>query len=136
MNDGAVFDAAELDARLDALHSRWEHAGYPLFATISVGEVEVESHTLYVALGRPWSTVAYEVGVAYTFSLWDSVGDATLVPEADRDGDELTLSIAGAQGEFTWMSAAGAVPVAQAREAAREFFATGERPLSLAWHEI
>jgi hypothetical protein len=132
-NDGPVGSVVDLDTRLDALHRRWMEADWPLMAAITAGDHAVEGRVLYLALGRAWSTVRYEVGVEYSFWLWDSVGDAALLPAGNgKDGE---FGLATGNGEFTWMSVASVVPVDVARQAAREFLTSGERPRCLTWQE-
>jgi hypothetical protein len=135
--DGPVGGVVDLDTRLDALHRRWTQADHPLWGRIGVGDPAVEGRALYLALGRAWSTVLYEVGVKNGFWLWVSVGDAALLgvgasEDEDEDGE---LALATGNGEFTWLPAASVVPVGVAREAAREFLASRERPRCLTWQE-
>jgi hypothetical protein len=131
-NDGPATDVVDLDARLDSLHSAWSGDVPPLSAEIVMGSGTAEQRTLHIALGRFWSTVTYEVGLD-SFLLWDSVGDATILPDdVAGDGD---LMLSSTNGDFRWVDPASAITAGAARRAAREFFATGERPTCLAWRE-
>jgi hypothetical protein len=109
----------ELDAELDRL-DRETPEDRPLMAEI----VRPEGPSLTIGLGRDHSVVTYiasDAGPYFTSHSGDSSRAGTVA-----------FYYGGHESEFL---ADAAVPVEDAREAARLFFADGERPDNLDWRQ-
>jgi immunity protein Imm1 of predicted polymorphic toxin system len=109
----------ELDAELDRL-DREAADDRPPMAEI----VRPEGMSLTIGLGRDHSVVTYiasDAGPYFTSHSGDSSRDGTVA-----------FYYGGHESEFM---AEAAVPVEDAREAARLFFANGERPDNVDWRQ-
>jgi immunity protein Imm1 of predicted polymorphic toxin system len=109
----------ELDAQLDRLDAEARQR-QPLAAEI----VRPDGVVLIIGLGRDESVLNYQVSEAgpyYTSHSEDAPDDSTVV-----------FYYGGHESEFL---AEAAVPVEDAREAARLFFADGKRPENIDWQQ-
>jgi hypothetical protein len=112
-----VHTVQELDERLDEL-DRQARASQPLVA----GLERPDGAALSIGLGRDRSVLNY-------MSSPDPPYFTSHDEEADTDGTVVFFYY----GHWSEFPADAAVPMADAREAARRFFETGERPDNIAW---
>jgi Immunity protein Imm1 len=114
-----VSTVEELDAELDRLEAETDD-DRPVMAEI----VRPEGPSLTIGLGRDHSVMTYiasDAGPYFTSHSGDSAQDGTVA-----------FYYGGHESEFI---AEAAVPVADAREAARRFFADGHRPENIDWRQ-
>lgn len=112
-----VASASELDACLDGLDSR-ARAGEPFIASL----VHPDGPMLSIALGADRSVLNYMASL-------DPPYFTSHNPDGDHD-ETLAWYYFGAESEFDGDQA---VPMDDAREAARRFMADGQRPENIEW---
>jgi hypothetical protein len=112
-----VYSVRELDERLDELERQAREA-QPLVAGIE----RPDGTALSIGLGRDRSVLNY-------MSSLDPPYFTSHDPESDEDGTVVFYYY----GHWSEYSADAAVPMDEAREAARRFLETGERPQNIDW---
>lgn len=112
--------AAELDARLDELDRRARENDYPVIVDL----VHSRGPVVTVGVGSDVSVLNYSASE-------DPPYFTSRNPESDQDGT-VVFYYFGASSEF---NADNVVPMSAAREAARRFFADGQRPDNLDWQQ-
>jgi hypothetical protein len=115
--NAAASSVDELDEQLDALDAR-AREGEPFVAEL----VHPNGAVLSIGLGRDRSVLNHSASP-------DPPYYTSHDPESDEDG----VVVFYFYGHWSEYSADAAVPMDEAREAARRFFRTGQRPESVDW---
>jgi hypothetical protein len=114
-----VSTAEELDQRLDALDEQARDS-QPFVAEL----VRPDGAVLSIGLGRDASVLNYSASA-----------DPPSFTSCDPDGGQNGTIVFHYYGHWSEFPADAAVPMDDAREAVRSFFADGQRPSNIAWRQ-